>query len=139
MNDTNQAIALMMERSFSILFNQHLAQNYPLIFSPSYIEKLNATTKYIPNIARSFQRFISIADTSSRTNFKEKVQHYLDVSKEKITILHTYHHQQQENYDTIGSHLWNDLVISLYYSAKNSSTLRNHKNSAKINDSNVNS
>ncbi|CAO3617475.1 unnamed protein product [Cunninghamella blakesleeana] len=134
MNNMNQSVSVLIERSFMILFCKHLSYYYPLIFSPSYVEKLNASTKYIPNIARSLERFLSIADTSSRLDFKEKAQESLNITKEKIFNLYQKQQGQQNKKDNMNDHLLDDLVVSLYYSTKNLTTLRNHKNVVKINE-----
>ncbi|KAI8342398.1 hypothetical protein BC941DRAFT_498852 [Chlamydoabsidia padenii] len=134
LSDTNQSMALCLDRVFSVLFCHHLGARYPLIFSQGYVDKLTSCTKHIPILARSLQRMMITSEVATRNMFKDKANDYLEMIRMKIKTFQTNNRQQRQDHgidDPGHNEIWSDLVIALYYSTKRSESLRQYRSVIK--------
>ncbi|ORZ15147.1 hypothetical protein BCR42DRAFT_452014 [Absidia repens] len=129
-SEANRSICACLERGLSILFCHHLGQKYPFVFSQSYADKLSATTKHIPTLARSLYRTMTIAETMSRPNYSSKAKAHIEAMREKIRPLQPCYRQMQQESGFMEpgpNAVWHDIVVGLYYATKRSESLRQHR------------
>ncbi|CAO3593252.1 unnamed protein product [Absidia cylindrospora] len=129
-SEANRSTSACLERGLSILFCHHLGQKYPFVFSQSYADKLSATTKHIPTLARSLYRTMTIAETMSRPDYSNKAKAHIETMRKKIKPLQPgYRQAQQESgfIDPGPNAVWHDIVVGLYYATKRSESLRQHR------------
>ncbi|ORX53219.1 hypothetical protein DM01DRAFT_1374661 [Hesseltinella vesiculosa] len=107
-------IANCLENALATLL-QRLSPSYPLIFSETYLTKLTSIIRHLPIMARSLHRFLTTADASSA--FHKETQDLVTHAQQHLIPLLGMTQPDQ----------CTQLTIALYYSAKNTESLRQHR------------
>ncbi|KAL0094672.1 hypothetical protein F4703DRAFT_1922279 [Phycomyces blakesleeanus] len=121
----SHSMKMMNYGAFSInhLLSNTLCSTYPLIFSPSYAERLGVGIKNIPDIAHALQRIRETARQSDRTKFYDATSSCLKKIGSKYDSLKP--HSDDIPYSETS---WIDTTIGLYFSQKRASHLRTFTN-----------